>query len=42
MDFDRIAEFVLTNQDVPETALDMAALLLIDTLGVAVAGGVVL
>lgn len=35
MDFDRIAEFVLTNQDVPETALDMAALLLIDTLGFA-------
>ena len=35
MNFDRIAEFVLAGQGMPESALDMAATLLIDTVGVA-------
>lgn len=35
MSFDRIAEFVLTGQDMPQSALNMAATLLIDTVGVA-------
>ncbi len=35
MNFDRIADFALTAWDIPETALDMAATLLIDTVGVA-------
>ncbi|MEM7211400.1 MAG: MmgE/PrpD family protein [Pseudomonadota bacterium] len=35
MTFDRIAEFVLSGPPVPESALDMAATLLIDTVGVA-------
>ena len=35
MTFDDIATFALTASDVPESALDMAALLLIDTIGVA-------
>ncbi|TBX29163.1 MmgE/PrpD family protein [Nioella sediminis] len=35
MNFDRIAEFVLAGQDMPQSALNMAATLLIDTVGVA-------
>lgn len=35
MSFDRIAEFVLADHDMPQGALDMAATLLIDTVGVA-------
>lgn len=35
MNFDRIAEFVLAGQGMPQSALDMAATLLIDTVGVA-------
>ncbi|MFK7880844.1 MmgE/PrpD family protein [Roseobacter sp.] len=35
MTFDRIAEFVLTARDIPESAMEMAALLLMDTVGVA-------
>lgn len=35
MSFDRIADFVLGAPAIPESALDMAATLLIDTLGVA-------
>ena len=35
MTFDAISAFVLKNQDIPENALEMAALLLVDTLGVA-------
>lgn len=35
MTFDQIAEFTLGTPDIPERALDMAATLLIDTLGVA-------
>ncbi len=35
MTFDEIAEFILTGPEPPESALRMAALLLIDTLGVA-------
>lgn len=35
MGFDKIADFILDAGEVPESALDMAALLLIDTLGVA-------
>ena len=33
MSFERIAEFVLAGQDVPHSALNMAATLLIDTVG---------
>lgn len=36
MSFDLIANFVLGDADVPKSALDMAATLLIDTIGVAV------
>lgn len=35
MNFDRIAEFTLSGADIPDSALDMAATLLIDTVGVA-------
>lgn len=35
MSFDRIADFVLSRPSIPESALDMGATLLIDTLGVA-------
>ncbi len=35
MRFERIAEFVLAGRDMPQSALDMAATLLIDTVGVA-------
>ena len=35
MNFDRIADFALTGQDIPQSAMNMAATLLIDTLGVA-------
>ncbi len=35
MSFDRIAEFVLNGSDMPESALEMAATLMIDTVGVA-------
>ncbi len=35
MTFDRLAAFALTSTDIPESALDMAATLLIDTIGVA-------
>ena len=35
MRFDRIAEFTLSGRDIPQSALDMAATLLIDTVGVA-------
>ena len=35
MTFDPISNFVLTRRDFPESALDMAATLLIDTIGVA-------
>jgi len=35
MTFERIATFVLDNGSIPESALDMAATLLIDTIGVA-------
>ena len=35
MKFDRIAEFALSDRDIPQSALDMAATLLIDTVGVA-------
>lgn len=35
MNFDNIAAFILQDIDVPESALDMAATLLIDTVGVA-------
>lgn len=35
MNFNRVAEFTLKEQDMPESAMDMAALLLIDTIGVA-------
>ena len=35
MSFDRIAEFALSERDIPESALSMAATLLIDTVGVA-------
>lgn len=35
MNFDQIASFTLDQDDMPEAALEMAALLLIDTLGVA-------
>ena len=35
MTFDRIADFVLAEPDIPHSALDMAATLLIDTIGVA-------
>ena len=35
MDFEEIAEFVLGDTDVPESAMEFAATLLIDTLGVA-------
>lgn len=35
MDFEQIADFVLGDGNVPESALDMAATLLIDTVGVA-------
>ncbi|XXK35131.1 MmgE/PrpD family protein [Rhodobacteraceae bacterium nBUS_22] len=35
MRFDRIAEFALSGRDIPQSTLDMAATLLIDTVGVA-------
>ena len=35
MNFDRIADFALTGQDIPQSAMNMAATLLIDTIGVA-------
>lgn len=35
MRFDRIAEFILSVRDIPQSALDIAATLLIDTVGVA-------
>lgn len=35
MTFEQISDFVLTSRDMPETALEMAATLLIDTIGVA-------
>ena len=35
MTFDQIADFVLTPDNIPESALQMAAILLVDTLGVA-------
>ncbi len=38
MSFDPIARFALEDYDIPESALEMAALLLIDTLGVAAGG----
>ncbi len=34
MSLDRIAGFALETRDVPQSALDMAATLLIDTVGV--------
>ncbi len=35
MSFDKIAEFVLTRRDMPQSAINMSATLLIDTIGVA-------
>lgn len=35
MNFGRISQFALTARDMPETALEIAATLLIDTVGVA-------
>ena len=35
MSFDRIANFVLTGQDIPQSGMNMAATLLIDTIGIA-------
>ena len=35
MSYDRIAEFALSGGDIPQSAFDIAATLLIDTIGVA-------